>query len=308
MDYSVQFQEMPAQGSPLPAERSAAAAGTSPSLPPTRSTTRKARTRLQLFALRQEIPSWVYKALSLATFLSVIGAWAWLSHQPFVNSVFIPTPSRVWEALQACWEDGTLWDDVKISALRVTAGFLLSALLAIPVGVWLGSFKFIEGIVQPFTEFVRYIPVPALIPVLMLCFGIGETAKIMLIFVGTFFQLTLMVADEIRRVPYELAQVSYTLGATRREIVWQVLFKAATPGIFDALRLCNGWAWTYLMVAELIAANEGLGYRILKFSRFLQTPKIFVYLLVLGGIGLGLDFVFRKLNARLFRWADTTKR
>lgn len=304
----MQFQAGPAEDGSRPVDRSDATTRTAPSLPPPRTAARPARTRLRLFALRQEIPSWIYKMLSLATFLAVIGAWAWLSRQPFVNSVFVPTPARVWEAFQSCWEDGSLWDDIKISALRVTAGFVLSALLAIPVGVWLGSFKFIEGIVQPFTEFVRYIPVPALIPVLMLCCGIGETAKIMLIFVGTFFQLTLMVADEIRRVPYELAQVSFTLGATRREIVWQVLFKAALPGIFDALRLCNGWAWTYLMVAELIAANEGLGYRILKFSRFLQTPKMFVYLLVLGGIGLGLDFLFRKLNARLFRWADSTKR
>jgi NitT/TauT family transport system permease protein len=87
-----------------------------------------------------------------------------------------------------------------------------------------------------------------------------------------------------------------------------VIWRAAMPGIFVALRLCNGWAWTYLVVAELIAANEGLGYRILKFSRFLQTPKIFIYLFLLGCIGLTIDLAFRKFNARLFHWADTTKR
>ena len=109
--------------------------------------------------------------------------------------------------------------------------------------------------------------------------------------------------DEIRRVPYDLIQVGYTLGATRREILSQILWPAALPGIFDALRLCNGWAWTYLVVAELVAANEGLGYRILKFSRFLQTPKIFVYLILLGMLGLGLDLFFRKFNKRVFHWA-----
>jgi len=142
----------------------------------------------------------------------------------------------------------------------------------------------------------------------MLLFGIGETSKMMLIFLGTFFQLVLMVADEIRRVPYELIMVGYTLGASKREVIRRILLRAAMPGIFDALRLCNGWAWTYLVVAELIAANEGLGYRILKFSRFLQTPKIFVYLILLGILGLSLDYIFRKLNERLFHWADTTKR
>jgi NitT/TauT family transport system permease protein len=86
------------------------------------------------------------------------------------------------------------------------------------------------------------------------------------------------------------------------------MWRSAMPGIFDALRLCNGWAWTYLVVAELVAANEGLGYRVLKFSRFLQTPKIWVYLVLLGLIGLGLDLVFRSFNERLFHWADTSKR
>jgi NitT/TauT family transport system permease protein len=165
-----------------------------------------------------------------------------------------------------------------------------------------------EGLLQPLTEFIRYIPVPALIPLMMVLFGIGEPPKIMLIFVGTFFQLILMIADEIRRVPYDLIQVGYTLGATRREILLRILWPAALPGIFDALRLCNGWAWTYLVVAELVAANEGLGYRILKFSRFLQTPKIFVYLILLGIVGLSLDLVFRRFNRRVFHWAATDRR
>lgn len=266
------------------------------------------KSRQRWFALRQEIPAWLYKVLAIGGFTLVFVTWAWLSRQPFVNTVFLPTPERVWDSARVLLSDENLWTDIKVSVFRVTAGFLLAAVIALPLGVWLGSFKAVEGLIQPLTEFVRYIPVPALIPMLMLCFGIGEMAKVMLIFVGTFFQLVLMVADEIRRVPYDLVQASYTLGARSGEVMRLVLWRAAMPGVFDALRLCNGWAWTYLVVAELIAANEGLGYRILKFSRFLQTPKIFVYLLILGVIGLAFDFAFRKLNARLFHWADTTKR
>jgi NitT/TauT family transport system permease protein len=260
------------------------------------------------FKLRQEIPRWAYHALAASSFLAVFLGWAWLSHQSFVNKVFLPTPETVWQTALSFLHEENLLIDIKISIFRVSAGFLLAAVLAIPLGIWIGSFKSLEGLLQPLTEFVRYIPVPALIPMLMLLFGIGEMAKVMLIFVGTFFQLVLMVADEVRRVPYELLQVSYTLGARRGEAIRLVLFRAAMPGIFDALRLCNGWAWTYLVVSELIAANEGLGYRILKFSRFVQTPKIFVYLIFLGLLGLLLDFLFRKLNQRLFHWADTTKR
>jgi NitT/TauT family transport system permease protein len=265
--------------------------------------------RIHLFALRRDIPRWTYYCAAVVGFLSILAVWWWFSHLPSEDeNVYLPKPELVWTTAIEVLKDETVWQDIKISFLRVTAGFLLSAAFAIPLGIWIGSWKLVEGVTQPLIEFVRYVPVPALIPILMLFFGLEELPKVMLIFVGTFFQLVLMVADEVRRVPQELLSVSYTLGAKRGEVVRLVLMRAAMPGIFDALRLCNGWAWTYLIVAELIAANEGLGYRILKFYRFVQVPKIFVYLFILGAIGLLLDYIFRKFNAHVFHWADTTKR
>lgn len=263
--------------------------------------------KIHWFALRRDIPASAYWTLAAASFLIAFLIWQWASHQSFVNPVFVPSPEKVWQAALDFFGDDAIRLDIRVSFVRVTAGFLLSALLAIPLGVLIGAFKVGEGLVQPITEFVRYIPVPALIPLMMVLFGIGEAPKIMLIFAGTFFQMLLMVADEIRKVPYDLVQVSYTMGAKRGEIISKVLVPAAMPGIFDALRLCNGWAWTYLVVAELVAANEGLGYRILKFSRFLQTPKIFVYLILLGVVGLTLDMIFRWMHRRLFPWAVTER-
>lgn len=259
------------------------------------------------FAPRRGIPAAVYNGAVLASFLAVFVLW-WSVTALSESNVYLPSPVLVGNAFRELVGSETLWLDLKVSFLRVTAGFLLSAALAVPLGVWMGSFKVVEGFMQPVTEFIRYVPVPALIPILMLLFDLGELSKVMLIFAGTFFQLVLMVADAVRRVPYELLQVSYTLGANRGETVRLVLWRGAMPEIFDALRLCNGWAWTYLVVAELIAANEGLGYRVLKFYRFVQTPKIYVYLLILGALGLFLDFLFRAMNRRLFHWADTTKR
>jgi NitT/TauT family transport system permease protein len=261
------------------------------------------RRRVRWLAPRRDIPDRAYVLLAVLSFVGAAAAWPWLSAPPFVNPVFIPSPRRVLAEFGTLFT-GDQWADVRISFLRVTAGFLLSAALAIPIGIAIGAFKVGEGLLQPFTEFVRYIPVPALIPILIVLCGIGESPKIMLIFIGTFFQLVLMVADEIRRVPYDLVQVGYTLGARRGEIVTRILLPAAMPGIFDALRLCNGWAWTYLVVAELVASNEGLGYRILKFGRYIQTPKIFVYLIILGIIGLTLDLIFRRLNRAAFHWAE----
>ncbi len=266
------------------------------------------RSRARLWRLRQDVPRALYYSAAIAGFGTVVAIWWWLSHSGDVESAYLPTPAVVWVTAGELFRDEVLWGDLKISFFRVTSGFLLSAAIGVPLGIWMGSFKLVEAFMQPLTEFIRYVPVPALIPILMLLFDLGELSKIMLIFVGTFFQLVLMVADEIRRVPYDLLQVSYTLGARRGEAINLVLRRAAMPGIFDALRLCNGWAWTYLVVAELIAANEGLGYRVLKFYRFVQTPKIFVYLILLGAVGLLIDFAFRKFNQRLFHWADTTKR
>ncbi len=268
----------------------------------------RSRTPPDWLALRQAIPPALYYSLAVASFLTFLLVWAWASHTASIDKIFLPAPQAVWKSALELVADEALWGDIRISFARVTFGFLLSALLAIPVGLKIGSYAAAEAAIQPMTEFIRYIPVPALIPILMVFFGIGEMAKWMLIFIGTYFQLVLMVADEVRRVPYELVQTSQTLGATRREIERLVLWRAAMPGIFDAMRLCNGWAWTYLVVAELVAASEGMGYRILKFSRFLQTPKIWVYLILLGLIGLALDFVFRRLNRRVFHWADTTGR
>ncbi|MDX2168028.1 MAG: ABC transporter permease [Deltaproteobacteria bacterium] len=266
------------------------------------------RRRTRWFAPRRNIPDRAYGGLAVASFIAAFLFWEWVSHQNFADPVFLPSPEKVWAAALGFLSEGDLLTDVKVSFLRVSAGFLISALLAIPIGILMGAFKVGEGLMQPLTEFVRYIPVPALIPLMMVLFGIGELPKMMLIFVGTFFQLVLMVADEIRRVPYDLLQAGYTLGAKRRELVLKILWPAAMPGIFDALRLCNGWAWTYLVVAELVAANEGLGYRILKFSRYLQTPKIYVYLILLGIIGLSLDVLFRRFNRAAFHWAATDRR
>jgi len=257
--------------------------------------------------LRRNIPTRRYRILAAVGFALCLVVWGLISASAIVDPVFLPSPVTVARTMTEIFSDQTIWSDLWVSFVRVTIGFLLSAIVALPMGILIGSFKPIEAIAQPVSEFVRYVPVPALIPILMVTLGIGEESKWALIFIGTYFQLVLMVADEVRRVPYELLQVAQTLGAKRGEIIRRVLWRSAMPGIFDALRLCNGWAWTYLIVAELVAANEGLGFRILKFSRFLQTPKIWVYLILLGAIGLLLDLLFRALNRRLFKWAESGK-
>jgi NitT/TauT family transport system permease protein len=265
------------------------------------------------FQPRRDIPRPLYASAAALAFLVVLCGWHLASahYASLDRAALFPSPASVLtfagRVASGGPEAGTFAADLQTSVLRVTAAFTLAAAIAIPVGVLAGSFRLAEATVQPLSEFVRYIPVPALIPLLIVVFGIDETSKIMLIFLGTFFQMLLMVSDEVRRVPYELVQAGYTLGGTPGEAVTKILLPAAWPGIWDALRVCNGWAWSWVIVAELVAANQGLGFRIVKFQRFIQTDRIFFYLLVLGLVGLLLDLAFRAIGRVAFRWSQPAR-
>jgi len=228
--------------------------------------------------------------------------WLILSTSGNIDPVFLPTPELV---LRRCIDwlfNDDLMSDVGVSMGRVFGGFLLSALLAIPIGVMIGTYAPVRALLEPLTDFSRYLPAVAFIPLIMLWVGIDESAKLTVIFVGTFFQMVLMLAEDIARVPNQPVEAARTMGATNSEIVRLVLIPAARPAMLDTLRQTMGLAWTYLVVAELGAANSGLGFSILKAQRFLQTDKIFAGILLIGLIGLLTDQTFRWLHRRCFGW------
>jgi NitT/TauT family transport system permease protein len=257
----------------------------------------------RFFPLRAEVPRLLRLAFSAMSVALLGAAYLWLTQQRWVDETIVPGFGTLLGATREVLTSPELRSDLASSFARVTAGFLAAALLAVPLGILAGAFRLGSSLLEPLAELLRYIPVPALVPLVMIVAGIDEAAKILLVFLGTFFQLLLSTADEVRRVPLRLVQVSQSLGANRLEIVWRVLAPAASPGISQALRMCNGWAWSYVVVAELVAATEGLGFRVLRFYRFIQTPSIYVYLLVFGVVGLSLDYGFRLLHRRLFRWS-----
>ena len=239
------------------------------------------------------------------TFVVMAAAWSLLAYSGWIDRLFLPTPQEVAGALGALSENGRLWSDIGISVWRVTAGFFLAACLAIPLGILMGTFEIAEAILQPIMNFVRYMPAAAFIPLLMLYVGIDEGSKISVIFIGTFFQLILMIASVVRNVSIDMIKVSYTLGATRRHALLQVIVPASLPGMLDSLRLTLGWAWTYVVVAELVAADQGLGFRIMESQRFLKTEVIFLYILVIGILGLLFDYMFRLIERITVPWAES---
>lgn len=239
--------------------------------------------------------------IGLGTLLAVFGGWWLLAGSGWVNPLFLPTPERVVTRLASWWQAGLL-QDIGISVYRVTAAFLLAALIAIPLGLLAGSYAPIQAALQPLMEFSRYLPAVAFVPLILLWVGIEEGSKITIIWIGTFFQMVLMVADDVRRVPQTQLDAGLTLGACNGELISRVMLKSALPDIVTTLRVTMGWAWTYLVVAELVAANSGLGYSILKAQRFMQTETIFAGILLIGVLGLAMDQLFRMLHRMLFPW------
>ena len=256
-------------------------------------------------APKKDIPRRAYLSVSTVTAVSILALWCILSYGGLVRSDFLPTPDAVFRAALAGLKDGSLLTDTRVSVTEIMSGFVIASLISVPLGILMGSFKVVEAAVEPTTNFVRYLPVSALIPLLILWVGIDITEKITVIFIGTFFQQLIMIADVSRSVPQDLLDVSYTLGTTPRSVVWRVLIPATLPGVMDTLRVTLGWAWTYLVVAELVAADKGLGYFILNSMRGLFTDQIFLGIIVIGLLGLLTDQIFKILRSWMLPWAAT---
>ena len=242
-------------------------------------------------------------ALGLAFFVLFFVAWSIATLGGYVSPTFLADPfTMVREGVNLLVQHGFI-KDILITIWRVFGGFLLAAAIGIPLGMMMGAYKPVEAFFEPFISFSRYLPASAFIPLLILWAGTGETQKLLVIFVGSFFQIVLMVAVAVGNTRRDLVEAAYTLGASDRAIVTRVLFPAAAPEIAEISRLVLGWAWTYVIVAELIGASSGIGHMIMDSQALLNTGQIIFGIVVIGIIGLISDFLFKALNRRLFPWS-----
>jgi len=267
----------------------------------------RSRSRIHLFRIGEEIPKAAYAIIAAASFIIPIALWCYFTYSGKANSLVLPTPTRVFTAAIRLWQDGTLLPNIQISVYRIGMGFLFSAILAIPMGILMGAYKTAEAAHEPFVGFVRYVPVPALIPLVMVVAGIGEPAKILLIFIGTYFQMVLVVADVTRKVPKDLLCAARTLGANKFQLLFNVLLPATLPGLMDTCRTMIGWAWTYLVIAEVVATDSGLGFSLIEAQRFMRTDELYVGIFTLGFLGIATDMMFKFVQPRLLPWAETQR-
>ncbi|MES0100413.1 ABC transporter permease [Mesorhizobium sp. M0019] len=247
-----------------------------------------------------QTPAGVHE-ISVAGFAGLGLAWWAATGLGLVKPIFLPSPGSVVTQLGKLSGDGTLWLDLRTSIYRISVGFLIASALAIPIGVLIGSFRTWEAAIEPLVDFIRYMPVVAFVPLSILWSGTGDAQKFLIIFIGTFFQQVLMIMDNVKRVPADFIGLGRTLGLPDRRILTRIVVPSALPGIWDTLRISLGWAWTWLVLAELVAATSGLGYRITVSQRYFQTNTIIGYILLLGVLGLITDQVMKALGKVLFR-------
>ncbi|GFN31410.1 ABC transporter permease [Paenibacillus xylaniclasticus] len=243
-----------------------------------------------------------YTFISVASILVVLAAWSIVTYSEMIDPLFLPTPGDTVNALVDEIDEGIFFSDVVASFYRILMGFVISTIFAIPIGLKMATSRTWQAIWEPFVGLIRYMPAVAFIPLSILWFGTSDLQKFFILFLGVFFQEVIMIADNCKTINKSLIEVGHTLGFSKWQVTRSIVFRAAFPGIMDTLRTTWGWAWTYLVVAELVAASDGLGFRIMQAQRYLATDRIVLGILIIGFLGLLTDLLFSWLYRKMFPW------
>lgn len=241
---------------------------------------------------------WLY----LATLLLGTGSWA--LGAALSSNTLIPAPQAVVAAVWQLLRDGSLWDNTIASLGRVVTGFLLGVALAIPAGFLMGWYRLARGLVEPWVQFLRTVPPLALIPLVIVILGIGEDAKIFVIFLAAFLSCVLASYQGVRNVDNTLINAARVLGAGDWVIFRRVVVPASMPFIFVGMRVALGSSWATLVASELIAAPSGLGRMMQVATQFLQTDRIMVGIFMIGMLGFAMDRALLWAERRLTSWQE----
>jgi NitT/TauT family transport system permease protein len=260
--------------------------------------------KASLWSIRQPIPRGVALALAFVMPIVVLAGWCLISYGGLAPADFVPSPTEVFRGTLQLFIQYDLWSAIFVSTRRIVLAFLLASALALPLGILMGAFTPIHHLFEPIVAPLRYMPISAFIPLLILWFGIYESEKIAFLFLGVFVYLLPVVVTAIRAVPEELVQTALTLGASKGQVIRTVLLPAALPEIFDSFRVMNAISWTYVILAEAVNPEHGLGYMVELARTHQKASWSFAGLIVIGGIGLLTDFLIRSISRIAFAWRE----
>ncbi len=225
------------------------------------------------------------------------------------NPVYLPTPVQVAEAFYTAfttpplrrdekWLHQSLWDSIQV----IFWGFFISSLFGVPLGILAGTYSVASKLFEPFIEFFRYLPAPAFGALAVAVLGIYDAPKIAIIFIGTFFQQVLVVANTTRKLDPTLLEAAMTLGAKRLSLLFRVVVPGIITDVYKDQRILLGWAWTYLIVAELIGTSSGITFFITQQARYKHFDNVYAAIFIIGVLGISTDIVLSKLARKIFPW------
>jgi NitT/TauT family transport system permease protein len=262
-----------------------------------------ARRRESFFEMRTTLGArkvLAYGALGALGFFGIWEAGHYLSAEE--SRRFLPSPERVLGTVFELFAEKGYLADVLTSCYRIFASFFAASAFAVPLGVAMGCFPNIRALVNPTVSASRYLPAASFIPLLLVWFGPTDTQKLALLFLGVVFFLVALVLDNTLAVPRELIESALTMGASRRRVVLEVVVPAAAPSIMDSMRNMIAVGWTYLVIAEIVAASDGIGAVMMRAGRFLKVDVIIGGILTIGVLGVLTDLLFRLAAHFLFPW------
>lgn len=270
--------------------------------PPT--TPQRRRRKPRWLELKKPISRFATITLGVAVWVLFFGLWEVAVAREWVNALFMPPPHKVLIGLYSLLVNEGFVFDIGASIYRIVVSFTAACLVAIPLGILMGSFRRIEAFVNPLVSAWRYLPAPAFIPLLLMWFGTGDLQKLTLLFIGVIWFLITLILDHVKAVRVDLIETSMTLGGNRWQIVQTVVIPASMPNIVVAVRQMLAVSWTYLVIAEIVAATTGIGAMMMRAKRFLHVEKIMAGIIVIGLLGLLFDYLFRLAHRLFFPYLD----
>ncbi len=243
-------------------------------------------------------------ALGISVWVIFFALWEIAVARAWVNEMFMPPPHKVLTGLIELFVESAFVVDIGISVYRIAVSFAAACIIAVPLGILMGSFRRVEAFVNPLVSAWRYLPAPSFIPLLLMWFGTGDGQKIALLFIGVLWFLITLIMDHVKSVRTELIETAMTLGGNRWQVLRTVVIPASMPSLVVAMRQMLAVSWTYLVIAEIVAATTGIGAVMMRAKRFLHVDKIMASIIVIGLLGLLFDYLFRLAHRLLFPYLD----